>query len=285
MYSSEKKVAPHSPYYIYTPSAMAKRLFFYPTAIGHFRYLPGYCQKRSCYDSFLYLFVEEGTFRLVLNESTYHVPAGGIVLLNCYEPHEYGSDEGCKILWLHFDGPLAGDYYEQITSVHGNILQPSDFPSLHCRLGDLMQKFADENILSEEEMSLQITKLLLPLLRSESQKETDSSTSNTAIRKTLNYILSHFQQELPLEELAFIAGLSPYHFLRVFKSEIGMTPHQYIIKTRISTASYLLTTTSHTVSDISYEVGFKDESSFCRTFRARTGLTPLAFRAGTTQVP
>ena len=285
MYSNEKKVAPHSPYFIYTPSALARRLFFYPTAIGHFRYLPGYCQKRSCYDSFLYLFVEEGTFRLVLNETIYHVPAGGLVLLNCYDPHEYGSDEGCKILWLHFDGPLAREYYDQITSDHGNILQPSDFPSLHCRLKDLMQKFADENILPEEEMSLQITKLLLPLLRPDFQKETDSSTSNTAIRKTLNYILSHFQQELPLDDLASIAGLSPYHFLRIFKKEVGMTPHQYIIKTRLSTAQYLLTTTGHTVSDIAYEVGFKDESSFCRAFRVRTGLTPLAFRAGTTQTP
>ena len=53
MLSKEQGVAPGSDYYIYTPSTQARSLFLYPVITGYFRYLPGYCLKRTSLDSFL----------------------------------------------------------------------------------------------------------------------------------------------------------------------------------------------------------------------------------------
>lgn len=61
MRSYEKYVTADSDYYVYTPSALAQKLFFYPVCIGHFHYEPGYHLKRNNYDSFLLMLIIDGT--------------------------------------------------------------------------------------------------------------------------------------------------------------------------------------------------------------------------------
>ncbi|MFQ9702687.1 MAG: hypothetical protein ACLR0U_11435 [Enterocloster clostridioformis] len=53
-------VIPGSDFYIHTPSAQASAMFLYPVSTGYFRYLPGYCLRRSSYDSFLIMYHAEG---------------------------------------------------------------------------------------------------------------------------------------------------------------------------------------------------------------------------------
>jgi len=77
-----------------------------------------------------------------------------------------------------------------------------------------------------------------------------------------------------------MAGFSPYYFTRKFKKETGMTPHQFLLSTRISAAKYNLSNTSMTISEIAYSCGFDDESAFCYCFRKREGVTPNEFRTG-----
>jgi AraC family transcriptional regulator len=86
--------------------------------------------------------------------------------------------------------------------------------------------------------------------------------------------------ELPLD-LATIArrvGLSPFHFLRLFRHELGLTPHQHLIRVRIRRAIQRLVDTDRRVTDIALEVGFEDLSNFVRTFHRQVGWAPAAFR-------
>ena len=77
--------------------------------------------------------------------------------------------------------------------------------------------------------------------------------------------------------MAEAAGVSPFHFVRLFRRHFGLTPYQYVIRARLRHAILLLRETSMPVTDIAYEVGFGDLSNFVRTFRHHVGCTPGAF--------
>lgn len=84
--------------------------------------------------------------------------------------------------------------------------------------------------------------------------------------------------ESDLSSLAREARLSPYHFLRIFECLAGMTPHQYILRSRLRVAALRLLSTKHKVLDVALDSGFGDVSNFNRAFRAEFGTTPLKYR-------
>jgi len=96
--------------------------------------------------------------------------------------------------------------------------------------------------------------------------------------------LDHFENNVaaPITPSAIArrARLAPHRFARLMKRFFGLTPSQFIAKTRIATASRLLRETDQTVADIALACGFYDHSAFTRTFRAMTGVTPTQFRHG-----
>lgn len=84
--------------------------------------------------------------------------------------------------------------------------------------------------------------------------------------------------EIDLEQTATQAGLSPFHFLRTFTNALGVTPHQYLVRTRLRHAARLLSTTDKPITDIALDVGFADLSNFVRTFHKAAGVPPSRFR-------
>ncbi len=93
-----------------------------------------------------------------------------------------------------------------------------------------------------------------------------------------DYINSHLDRDLKLAELSSIAQISPYHFLRLFKKSIGITPHQYILQQRIDRAKYLLRSSNLDIAAIALRVGFCDASHLNRCFKNSLGMTPSQWR-------
>ena len=89
--------------------------------------------------------------------------------------------------------------------------------------------------------------------------------------------------EHSLENLARVAGLSPYHFLRTFTNLAGITPHQFAMRARLRTAALRLAQTGERIIDVALDSGFGDVSNFNRTFRTEFAATPRAWRAGETR--
>ena len=99
------------------------------------------------------------------------------------------------------------------------------------------------------------------------------------IRRAVELMHAHMDRDLPLEELAAAAYLSPFHFARLFKKLAGTSPHAYLAALRVERAQSLLAETDISISEVSRRVGYSSPSHFTKAFRQTTGLTPRAFRA------
>jgi len=96
--------------------------------------------------------------------------------------------------------------------------------------------------------------------------------------ETALWIDAHSHEAIELEDAAAQAGVSAFHFLRAFSAVLGVTPHQYLVRSRLRHAARLLTDEQRSVTDIAYDVGFADLSNFVRTFHRAAGVSPLKFR-------
>jgi AraC-like DNA-binding protein len=92
------------------------------------------------------------------------------------------------------------------------------------------------------------------------------------------WIDAHSHQQIDLEQAAGQAGVSPFHFLRLFSNVLGVTPHQYLVRSRLRHAARLLADEDISITDVAYDVGFGDLSNFVRTFHRAAGVSPRRFR-------
>jgi AraC-like DNA-binding protein len=92
------------------------------------------------------------------------------------------------------------------------------------------------------------------------------------------WIDANSSRSIGLEDAAGQAGISPFHFLRLFSDTLGVTPHQYLVRSRLRHAARRLADDDSAITDIAYDVGFGDLSNFVRTFHRAAGASPLRFR-------
>ncbi len=103
--------------------------------------------------------------------------------------------------------------------------------------------------------------------------------SQAKLQQVTEYINAHLHQNIKLIELAAIAQMSPYHFLRLFKQSMRVTPHQYILQHRLEKAKCLLQYSELSIAEVAVRVGFCDQSHLTRYFKRIFGVTPKLLQA------
>ncbi|NEO26694.1 MAG: helix-turn-helix transcriptional regulator [Kamptonema sp. SIO4C4] len=98
------------------------------------------------------------------------------------------------------------------------------------------------------------------------------------LRAVLDYIDTYLHQEIQLAQLAGLLDMSQFHFSRLFKQSLGLSPYQYLLQQRVERAKQLLKTTDRLIVDIALECGFNSHSHLSKQFRQFTGMTPKAYR-------
>lgn len=132
---------------------------------------------------------------------------------------------------------------------------------------------------SFEEIAFEWAGAALALTAAPRREAVPAGADTGRITTVLRHLESRIAAPQSLTDLARVAGLSPYHFLRTFKAVTGITPHQWVLRARLRRAAHLLATTREPVTTIALGVGFADLSNFIRTFRAEFGMSPRRYRA------
>jgi len=130
-----------------------------------------------------------------------------------------------------------------------------------------------------EEAALELAGAVLEVA-SGARREAPAPTRHHArITCAVRHLAGHIGSNHTITDLARLANLSPYHFLRTFKSVTGVTPHQWLLRARLRDAARRLAESREPVTGIAFDAGFEDLSNFIRSFRAEFGLSPQRYRA------
>jgi AraC family transcriptional regulator len=212
---------------------------------------------------------------------------GSLMLGNAGQPfecgHEHGEGDRCLAFWY------TPDYFEQLAADAG--ARKAEFPVLRLpslrELSPLSARaMAAFQTSSDgwEELSVELAAHVLKSAGRPSPAAIPAPPSTLSrVTRTVRMIERYPEGSLTLSALAHHAGLSLYHFLRVFERLTGLTPHQYILRTRLREAAARLATESAKVLDVALDCGFGDVSNFNRSFRAEFGASPRAFRTRSSQ--
>jgi AraC-like DNA-binding protein len=150
---------------------------------------------------------------------------------------------------------------------------------------DLAEELMEEEAGQEIVLGALVEQLTVHLLRHHSNVRRSEELElsrvglvDRRIRRAIELMYAHMNRELPLEEIAAAAYLSPFHFARLFKKLTGTSPHAYLGNLRVARSQSLLVETDLSISEVSARVGYSSPSHFTKAFRQSTGLTPRAFR-------
>ena len=131
-------------------------------------------------------------------------------------------------------------------------------------------------IKSIEELCIWVVKVLDRF--TESVYENRNIKNVDIIRKTREFIRTNYKKKIKLVDISKAIYLSPYYLSHIFKRETGVTLMEYLAKVRIEEAKYLLENTPWNTTRIAFEVGYSDQSYFCKVFKKNEGISPYGYK-------
>jgi AraC-like DNA-binding protein len=199
--------------------------------------------------------------------------------------HEHGEGDHC--VSFHFD-PAAFEDIAKAAGARATRFARNSLPALRS-LAPLVARAtrALEGNLPLDELALDLAEAALRECAGEprtTRARTASKCDERRVTAVVRHLEERFTEPCEVSELARLAGLSPFHFLRVFRATTGLTPHQHLLRTRLRAAAAFLAGTPLPVTEVALAVGFEDLSNFIRTFRAEYGFSPTRYRAAFTAV-
>jgi AraC-like DNA-binding protein len=240
----------------------------------------------ECHETVSIAAVTAGTFQYHTDAGRAVLAPGGILLGNagaCFEcGHEHGVGDRC--LAFSFTPVLVESVVAEVPGARRTTFAVPHLPPL-SRLMPLLaaaEAARDQEDMPEfEELALRLVGAIAATLADAARPaRAPSRRDESRISGALRRIEAHAEEPLALAGLAREAGMSPYHFLRTFRQVAGMTPHQYVLRTRLARAAVRLRTSGEPVSAIAFDAGFGDLSTFNRRFRRLMGCSPSAYRTG-----
>lgn len=265
---------------IVTASDMAKAMLFYTQEVGYFKTKPPYFTERMNLNSFLVLFTVSGKGILTYDGKQYEVPGGTCFLIDCKKHHHYKTEENdhWEILWLHFNGTLAVQYYQEFIKNGFQILEVRNSFFMESTLRRIIALNQKKDAATELVVSDLITHILTGLMVQNQDNHTNRKYIPDYIRDIAVTIEKEFAGNLTLDLFADKYHRSKFGISKEFKRYMGISLNEYHINVRISSAKALLRDSDLSVNEIAFEIGMNHVSHFINLFKARENMTPLQYR-------
>lgn len=236
----------------------------------------------------------EGTYIVYVNNTRYVLEKNDILFISIGELHEMPKQTPGKRMILQFDFSLISNLKDFNASL--SVLQsikcitPKSDPDIHSAIVklvlDIRHESETDNAFKNGFMYSKLLQIyvliarkymnmasLFPDVTPTKQREYTAKFS-----QIFAYINAHYTQELTLDELAYHAGFSKFHFSRLFKQFTNKSLYDYLNQKRISAAEVLLLNPNLSVTEVSLQAGFNSMSTFNRAFKNFKGCTPTEFK-------
>lgn len=240
--------------------------------------------KKHTHETYSIGLVEAGATTFECGSSTMAVGAGDLVFIHPEEVH--ACNPGADTPWRYKMFYIDADWMAALATEMGiTSIGPPVFRVPHDRHPQLFEdlKSLAELIegagsrLEKESCVLSVISRLISLYGAPSGKPSPSFAVHPGVTRAREHIREHLFENIALSDLAEVAGLSAWHFLRTFKAEVGMPPHAFQNEQRIRHAKTLLEAGTSLV-DTALATGFYDQSHFSRKFKAHVGVTPRRYQ-------
>jgi AraC-like DNA-binding protein len=224
-------------------------------------------------------YVRKGSFGYRTRGESFELVAGSILVGHPGDEYMCTHDHVCgdECLSFHLTPALVETIGEQTEIWRIGCVPP--LPELMV-VGELAQAAAEgKSDVGLDEVGMLFAARFVEVVSGRKRRPPDARARDRrrAVDAAL-WIDTHSHQPIDLEGAAREVGLSPFHFLRLFANVLGVTPHQYLVRSRLRHAARQLADDARTITDIAFDVGFGDLSNFVRTFHRAAGVSPRSFR-------
>lgn len=222
-----------------------------------------------------------------------HIRQGNL-LLRCGASARYEarwtscSSTPTQALHLHLSKNLFVRTAEEVAdydSAHVSLVEPSGFEDpLLTQIGftlwrELEQRSPAGKLYAQTAAQMRAIHLLRHYTSAGGAfKEPSTVQAQQPMKRVMDFVQAHLNQDLSLEALAQQAGFSPYHFARVFRQATGESPHQFVLRQRIERAQRLLKEKDMPLAHVALESGFANQSHLTQVFKRHLGLTPRTYQ-------
>ena len=245
---------------------------YYPHASMHF------VDRPNGSPSHILIHCAGGEGWLRTNEFDRAVKEGEFFVIPRCAAHQYGSQDGWRIYWVHFDGALADEFALRIgkgsyAPVHepDRVLTSGLFQDVLSRLS------SGPSNATLEYMNFSLWRML-GLYALHEELPDSGLYGDKGVTKSICLMKKNLSGRLTLAGMAGQAGLSVSRFSELFRKQTGHSPVDYLIRLKIQRASQLLASTPVRIKEIAAICGWTNPFYFSRIFKKTTGLSPKAYR-------
>lgn len=219
----------------------------------------------------------KGWFRYA--NRTVEIKPGMVFLIHKGWPHGYGADKNdpWTVYWIHFDGQKAKPLIDLIEAAYDRspvfwIGSGSQVIGLFEEIQRTLQTGAGLRQIIHSSACLNQILTHLSLSR------ITGTASEAGVAVVLNLFQNRIRSFVRLDELASAAGMSKFHFVRMFRGQFGVSPIEYFLRLKMQKACEMLDATASKVGAVAEYLGYEDSFYFSRIFRRVVGLSPREYR-------
>lgn len=227
-----------------------------------------------------------GSFTVKINDRSEKINAGDTVFVGSMTPHAYSSEEACSCILIEAGPIFLNKNFKYFSFLKNDlkVYRKNENPVMDKLIAETAEEIKEKNIFSDMALSGSVYKIFAEMLKDYSaadahEEKNEKGTKRILdIEKALEAVYYHYNEPITVDEMAALTGYGKSNFCKIFKSVTSMSFHRYLNDYRIQNAKYLLSETDCSVEEIASMVGFSDQKSFYRVFKAITGKNPGKFR-------
>lgn len=227
------------------------------------------------------IYSTQGEGKLIVDGETYTISPNMGFYLPANIPHEYycSSEEDWSTHWVAMGGFAVENTFRSLGFDRARVVELGNITRLEKLFNEMYYSLMRDNFYGSMYAAGSLYSFIIEFFKfSKTNDKPAHVKESSPITKVLEYIDSHYAENLTLERMCEASNISPQHLCRLFRKKLNIRPMEYVAKKRIQEAKSLLINSPRNIAEISKLVGYNNCNYFCITFKKYEGVSPTEYR-------